>query len=279
MEYSIRYFIDVVPEHIYPTFARLHHERYCNGFCQKFVPNKTFAKKKDRICQECHKKNHYARKLISTGKYSPEEIKNNIKILDDYDKVPITERKCKNCNEWKTLDHYSGRCTACHECENKIVRERVYLFRREVHEYFSNIRVFDNQKIYDYLVKQPKEYLIILSSYIKAGRHASDTKETVIKKIMEKLPYMELFKIKYDFAEEHDGHIDVHTEYGLIDVMCKDKIVVVDYLKNWKNSIRKIIMFSLLFDKDIERIIIIPSEYNESVDKIIKSYDIKPIFI
>lgn len=276
MFYPVRFFVHTRPGYEIDRMYFPKGMKYCNGFCQKYVERNLFNNPK-KMCDICYKKEKYANELIRNKIFEFEELKDDLSLLDDYEQQ-VNEKLCTMCDVVKSPSNYRGRNRHCNDCELKLDRDKIHNFGKEVGEYLKNYDDMSLEDIEQSLLKLRKSFVYVITKYLKTGRQANDDKKTVIKKIMKYYEEREREKIRRDYFQQKGGRMDVETDFGKIDILTMNEMILIDLLKNWNNVIKNFIIYSTIYPNRKKTAIII-GEMNEQIEEKMKMNDIHVIFV
>jgi len=157
--------------------------RYCNGYCQGYQNIKLFTMKSLSpltICMKCDSMIDIADIKITNGILTAEQIRRDPTLLE----IKDNEQICRKCYKIKNKDEFPEKRRQCKTCRNGTRSKSGKNFDNIIDD---EIRILNELSFENKVVKinkYVKDELQKIISYLKLGRKFSDTKQTMIDKIL-----------------------------------------------------------------------------------------------
>ena len=160
--------------------------KYCNFLCQEYVSITDFAKKGKNLgmfCKKCINYYNLVIKQVKDKTITVEQFKENPNIVYGNEVISISTKKCKSCKQDKSIDLFEVDRQKCKECRQLEASKR----NNNIGTYITDIdSKKNNPGELEKVVKLiPKDKLIQIISHYEVGRKSSDTKDIMVKNVVD----------------------------------------------------------------------------------------------
>ncbi len=161
-------------------------KRFCNGFCQQYLPLSDFMISEKGViplCKNCQDLEDKAWIKINNGELTEQQIRENPLLIS----CSKNEKICRICKQVKSLDQYEEgkkgdhNRRQCKTCRRQMDKERWETFDIEA----ASRKIFqitDKVQMMDFINLYPKDRLVQIISKLGIGRSSSDKKSDMIEK-------------------------------------------------------------------------------------------------
>jgi hypothetical protein len=115
-------------------------QKYCNGLCQKFLDVNEFYFRKSN-CKSCFRRFLKVENMVKKNQITFEKFRMNPDIVKDDLTIINIIRKCKTCEEEKTLEQFEAQRKECIECRRKKKKKN---YEEEFKKYIDVIEEIKN---------------------------------------------------------------------------------------------------------------------------------------
>lgn len=159
------------------------------------------------ICNSCRNYINLADKKIKTGEITLEDFKENPDIVYNTEVIVTDTKICQSCQEPKPTNLFYGTKNTCKACIAIRISEKSKDISSQV-EYIEKLKS-DISQLENFIRQISRDKLVLIISYYKIGRKASDNKDRMVYNIIHYFSGLE----KPKNTVKKSTHIDAMVDF------------------------------------------------------------------